>query len=118
MSDHNHTLSRPGSTVTVSVGGDVIARSENTILLSEVVRGRKLDPVYYFPQEDVALERLSPTETHTRCPIKGDASYWSYAHGAERLTDLVWAYLDPVEQSREIAGRMAFDTRRVSIEVT
>ena len=117
MDDHFHQLGRPKVRVTVRVGDEVVARSDRTILLKEFAHGKILDPVYYFPQEDVAVDKLTPTETQTHCPIKGDASYWTYSGGPDDEEDLVWAYVEPIEDSKHIAGRMAFDARRVSIEV-
>ena len=101
----------------VQLGDEVLARSERTIVLREFVHGKALDPVYYFPPEDVAVDKLKPTKTRTNCPIKGDASYWSYSGSAGPEEDLVWGYLEPIASSRHLAGRMAFDARRVSFEV-
>ena len=115
--DHYHQLGRPQVGVTVRVGDEIVARSERAIVLKEFAHGKILDPVYYFPQEDVSVDKLRPTETRTHCPIKGDASYWTYSGDAGAEEDLVWAYVEPIENSRHIAGRMAFDARRVSIEV-
>ncbi len=117
MDDHFHQLGRPNVRVTVRAGDDVVARSDRTILLKEFAHDKILDPVYYFPQEDVALGKLRPTETRTRCPIKGEASYWTYSGDAGDEEDLVWGYLEPIEYSKHINGRMAFDARRVSFEV-
>ncbi|MCH7565334.1 MAG: DUF427 domain-containing protein [Gemmatimonadetes bacterium] len=117
MDDHFHQLGRPKVRVTVRLDDEVVALSERTILLKEFAHGRILDPVYYFPQEDVAVDKLRPTETQTNCPIKGDASYWTYSGEARAEEDLVWGYPEPIEYSKHIAGRMAFDARRVSIEV-
>ena len=117
MDDHFHQLGRPKVAVTVRLGDEIVARSERTMLLKEFAHGKILDPVYYFPQEDVAVDRLRPTETQTHCPIKGDASYWTYSGDAGAEADLVWAYVEPIEYSKHITGRMAFDARRVSIEV-
>ena len=117
MDDHFHQLGRPKVRVTVRVGDEVVARSERTILLKEFAHGKILDPVYYFPPEDVAVDKLRQTETRTHCPIKGDASYWIYSGDAGAEEDLVWGYLEPIEYSKHINGRMAFDARRVSFEV-
>ena len=117
MDDHFHQLGRPKVRVTVRLDDEVVARSEQTLLLKEFAHGKILDPVYYFPQEDVAVDKLRRTETGTHCPIKGDASYWTYSGEARAEEDLVWGYPEPIEYSRHIAGRMAFDARRVSFEV-
>ena len=117
MNDHFQQLSRTNGRVTVRLGDEVVARSERAILMKEFAHGKILDPVYYFPQEDVAVDNFKLTETRTYCPIKGDASYWTYSGEAGVEEDLVWAYRKPIEESRHIAGRMAFDPRRVSIEV-
>ncbi len=117
MDDHFHELERPNGRVTARLGDEVLARSERTILMREFVHGKTLDPVYYFPPEDVAVDKLSPTETRTNCPIKGDATYWTYSGSAGAEEDLVWGYLEPILSSIHIAGRMAFDARRVSFEV-
>ena len=117
MDDHFHLLARPNGRVTARLGDEVLARSERTILLTEFAYGKTLDPVYYFPLEDVAVDKLKPTETRTHCPIKGDASYWTYSGDAGAEEDLVWGYPEPIDKSRHIAGRMAFDSRRVSFEV-
>ncbi len=117
MDDHFHQLGRPKVRVTVRSGDEVVARSERTILLKEFAHGKILDPVYYFPQEDVAVDKLKATETQTNCPIKGDASYWTYSGDPGAEEDLAWGYLEPIEYSKPIAGRVAFDTRRVSMDV-
>ena len=117
MDDHFHQLGRPKVRVTIRMGDEVVARSERIILLKEFANGRILDPVYYFPKEDVAVDKLTATDTRTHCPIKGDASYWSYSAIAGAEEDLVWGYPEPIEYSKDIAGHMAFDTRRVSMEV-
>src|ERR687886_79926 len=36
-------------------------------------------PVLYFPRDEVRMDLLEPTDHTTRCPWKGDASYWSVA---------------------------------------
>lgn len=114
--EHYHQLDRPRTTVTVRLGGEEIARSDRTILLKEV--GKQVyDPVYYFPPEDVRTDRLRRTETRTHCPIKGDASYWSYTEQNATHADLAWSYEDPLEYSEPIRGFLAFDPKRVTIEV-
>ena len=113
---HYHQLDHPSATVTIRLGGEVLARSNRTIQLKEVGR-RIYDPVFYFPPEDVVQECLNPTTTRTMCPIKGEASYWAYTGPGGTREDLVWGYGDPIEYSESIRGYLAFDSRVVTVEI-
>jgi len=57
----------------VKFNGETIVDSKHAILLRE--SGHL--PVYYFPPEDVRMDLMTPTELHTTCPYKGQASYWT-----------------------------------------
>src|SRR3954470_21617174 len=58
-------------------GGETVVDSRRTLILFE--QGHL--PVYYFPLEDVGEDLLEPTEKHTTCPRKGEASYSSIRAG-------------------------------------
>ncbi|MGV9347936.1 DUF427 domain-containing protein [Streptomyces spiralis] len=97
---HTITIERGTQHVRVVHDGQVLAESDRPLLLRETgcpVR-------YYIPAEDVRLDLLSPSETHTHCPFKGTASYWS-APGAE---DLVWSYPEPKPDVAEIKDHLCF----------
>jgi uncharacterized protein (DUF427 family) len=64
-------------------------------------------PVYYFPRHEVRLDLLEPSEKRTYCPHKGEASYWSIRAGERDVHDAVWAYLEPIDSARFLAGHMA-----------
>ena len=75
-------------------------------------------PVHYLPQKDIRLDLLRPTEHHTRCPYKGEASYWTIEVPAEngavrRSENAVWAYPAPYDEVPGLAGHYAFYTARV-----
>jgi uncharacterized protein (DUF427 family) len=70
-------------------------------------------PVYYFPPEDVRGDLLEPTDTSTRCPYKGDASYWSVRVGDRVVRDAVWSYQDPLPERTDIKGYFAFYWNRM-----
>jgi uncharacterized protein (DUF427 family) len=36
---------------------------------------------YYLPMDDIRMTALTRSETTTRCPYKGIASYWSVEAG-------------------------------------
>jgi uncharacterized protein (DUF427 family) len=42
--------------------------------------------VQYLPLEDVVQQVLTQTDTHTYCPDKGDASYYSVTTAVAAIT--------------------------------
>lgn len=51
---------------------------------------------------------LAPTDTHTICPWKGTASYFSVRARDQTNVDAAWTYLDPKSAASEIKDRVAF----------
>ena len=82
-----------------SWNGATIAESEQY----EVVEGN-----VYFPREAVRDEFLRPSATHTVCPWKGTASYFTLAVDGKENADAAWFYPDPKDAARNIAGHVAF----------
>ena len=99
--------------VRVLVDGQVIAESHRPWLLFET----GLPVRYYMPKVDVRMELLEPTGSHTACPYKGVASYWTAVIDGQRHEDLVWSYPYPLPESQRIGGLLAFYNDRVTIEV-
>ena len=79
--------------------GVVIAESADTV----VVEGN-----HYFPPESVKREHLRPSSTHTVCPWKGTASYYTLEVNGQTNPDAAWYYPEPKDAARNIAGRIAF----------
>ena len=79
--------------------GTVIAESDDTV----VVEGN-----HYFPVESVNRDLLRPSDTHTVCPWKGTASYWTIEAGGAANHDAAWYYPDPEDAAAQIRGRVAF----------
>jgi uncharacterized protein (DUF427 family) len=65
-------------------------------------------PIYYFPREDVRVDLLEPTDHHTRCPWKGEASYWSVLIGETVAENAVWGYPEPLDDAPPLADFVAF----------
>jgi uncharacterized protein (DUF427 family) len=84
--------------------GETVVDSRHPKLLHE--HGKL--PVYYFPEDEVRMDLLEPTEHSTHCPWKGDASYWSVRVGDRVAENAVWSYPDPVDEAPPLAGYMAF----------
>jgi uncharacterized protein (DUF427 family) len=100
--------------VTVKFGGMTIADSGEALRVEETSHG----PVYYLPEKDVRLDLMRPTEHHTRCPYKGEASYWTIevpgeAGSTRRSENAVWAYPSPYDEVSRLAGYYAFYPNRV-----
>jgi uncharacterized protein (DUF427 family) len=95
--------------VRVNFNGQTIADSKRAVLLRET--GHL--PVYYFPPEDVRQDLLTPTDLHTRCPYKGEASYWTIRVGDRVAENAMWGYLDPLADRADIKGFRAFYWNRV-----
>ena len=95
--------------VRVAVGGEVVAESARPLLLHET----GLKPRWYLPRADVRTDLLRPTDKHTRCPWKGEASYFSV--GDEE--DVAWSYEAPIPGCEQIAGAISFYDDRVELTV-
>ena len=86
------------------LGGETVVDSRHPKLLHE--HGHL--PIYYFPQDEVRMDLLVPTDKHTVCPYKGEASYWSVHAGGKVADDAVWSYPEPNDDAPPLAGYMAF----------
>jgi uncharacterized protein (DUF427 family) len=73
---------------------------------------------WYVPLDDVAPGVLEPTATHTTCPYKGVASYWTVVAGGRRAEDAAWAYPDPLAEAEPLRGHVAFLGEGVAVDVT
>ncbi len=95
--------------VGVVLGGVTIAETRQPRLLIET----GLPIRYYIPEQDVRVDLLEPTQTTTRCPYKGQASYWSARVGERVYKDIVWSYRDPLPACLPIASYLSFFNERV-----
>jgi uncharacterized protein (DUF427 family) len=95
--------------VRVEVDGVTVAESSSPRLLFET----GLPVRYYLPKTHVRMDLLTPTDTVSHCPYKGQAEYWSVASKA----DLAWSYATPLPESQKIAGLISFYNEKVDIYV-
>jgi uncharacterized protein (DUF427 family) len=79
--------------------GQVIAESDDIV---------KVDGNAYFPIDSVQKAFLVDSPTHSVCPWKGTASYYSLRVDGQDNTDAAWFYPAPKEAAAEIRGRVAF----------
>lgn len=79
--------------------GKVIAESTNT----RIVEGN-----HYFPPNDVDQKYLVKSDTHTTCPWKGKASYYSIKADGNMIKDAAWYYPSASEKAKNIENYIAF----------
>ena len=114
MASGHKITTTPGSAhIVVTVGGEKLAETDRPVLLKET----GLPTRYYLPREDVRTDLLRPTDTHTTCPFKGQASYWTAEVGGTAYEDVVWSYEHPIPAAAQIAGLMCFYPDRVEVTV-
>ncbi len=79
--------------------GAVLAESDRT----EVVEGN-----HYFPMDSIKKEYFKESNTHTSCPWKGQASYYSVEVDGQVNKDAAWYYPSAKEKAKNIEGYVAF----------
>jgi len=77
----------------------VIAESNQTVVVENN---------HYFPKSSVNAAFLTDSPTHTTCPWKGLASYYSLDVNGKVNTDAAWYYPDPKEAAHQIKDHIAF----------
>jgi len=95
-------------TVRVFVGDQLVAESDEVVRVVE----EGCPTRYYFPRAAVRTDLLERSDTATRCPFKGVASYFTLSVAGERLLDAVWSYEEPYEEHRGLEQRLAFYTEK------
>lgn len=77
----------------------IIAESDETI----VVEGN-----HYFPSSAIKTEHFQPSETHTVCGWKGEASYYNVVVNGEVNKDAAWYYPQTKDAAKNIENYIAF----------
>lgn len=78
---------------------EVIAESDETIVVENN---------HYFPLQSVNKEYLIESATHTTCPWKGEASYYTLEVDGRSNPDAAWYYPEPKEAAQNIKNYIAF----------
>jgi uncharacterized protein (DUF427 family) len=110
--DHPITITAAPYRLRVTFAGRVVADTKRALSLAEA----SYAPVIYIPREDVDLASFERTDHKTRCPYKGEASYYSIHAGDRTAPNALWSYEQPLEAVSAIAGYMAFYPDRVEVE--
>lgn len=95
--------------VVVQHGGEVIADTRRALRVLETSQ----PPAFYIPPDDIRMDLLVPTRSHTFCEWKGQASYYSVRVGDTEVDDAAWTYPRPVDAFAPIAHHVAFYAQKL-----
>jgi len=109
--DHPIRIEPNPNRVRVRLGEKVIADTRRALTLFEASYPR----VQYVPRADVDMSLLKRTAHATRCPYKGQASYYTIEADGRMAENAVWTYKTPIPAVAEIASHLAFYPNRVEI---
>jgi uncharacterized protein (DUF427 family) len=79
--------------------GEVIAESSKTVVVENN---------HYFPPESLHKQYFKSSNTHTKCPWKGTASYYTIKVNGKENLDAAWYYPEVSELAKSIKGYVAF----------
>ena len=99
--------------IRIVIDGVAVAESQRPVLLFET----GLPVRYYLPQEDIRMELLTSSRANTDCPYKGTASYWNVNISGDNCRNIVWGYLEPIDEVQKIAGLLCFFNEKVDVYV-
>ena len=105
---HTITITPASVHVVVVVNGEKVAESDRAMALD----GTRLPTRDYLPRDDVRADVLTPSNSVTTCPFKGQASYWSVDVGGTTFADLGVELRDPDPRGRGHQGAVLWLLQR------
>ena len=114
MEDKRHycVIDNYNRKLTLKYKDKVIAETTKALILKEV--GRSVyDPVFYLSKDDLQIALELEPERKSRCPLKGDATYWNITGD---FTDnyFAWSYEAPLPDAHKIRGYIAFNMEYIT----
>ena len=91
-------------TVIVKYQSEIIAQSADTIRILET----SSPPVFYIPQKDIEMSKLSDGTSTTLCEWKGYAKHWNVTAENKDFENAGWSYPNPFPGYEEIRDYIAF----------
>jgi uncharacterized protein (DUF427 family) len=76
-----------------------IAESDETVVVERN---------HYFPPEAINKNYFQPSDTHSTCPWKGEASYYNVVVDGQVNKDAAWYYPLPKDAAAQIKDHVAF----------
>ncbi|HZG24271.1 MAG TPA: DUF427 domain-containing protein [Chitinophagaceae bacterium] len=78
---------------------EIIAESNETIVVENN---------HYFPPGSVNRKYFSPSQKHTTCSWKGEASYYNVEVDGKVNAEAAWFYPEPKDAAKNIKDYIAF----------
>ena len=79
--------------------GEVLAESTETVVVENN---------HYFPPDSINKEYFKESKTHSTCPWKGTASYYTIEVDGKENEDAAWYYPEVSALAKSIKGYIAF----------
>jgi adenylate cyclase len=102
--DYGITVEPLAGEVSAWRGEHLLARSSNARVMYET----RLQPVVYFPVEDILAELIPALDRKTFCPFKGTASYDHVRIAGETIEHGAWCYHNALPEGKAVDGYVAF----------
>lgn len=80
----------------------------NGVVIAESDQCEVVDGNQYFPPDAVKTDYFKASDTHSNCPWKGVANYYSLEVDGQVNKDAAWYYPDPKDAVKNIKGYVAF----------
>ena len=80
----------------------------NGVTLAESDQTIEIEGNQYFPLSSIDRQYFKPSSTHTTCPWKGEASYYTIEAAGSKNPDAAWFYPHPKDAAKEIKDYVAF----------
>ncbi|MDT0689193.1 DUF427 domain-containing protein [Salegentibacter sp. F188] len=80
----------------------------NNTVIAESTDTKIVENNHYFPMSDIKEQYFKSSDTHTRCPWKGKASYFTIEVDKEKNEDAAWFYPSASKAAKPIENYVAF----------
>ena len=80
----------------------------NNTVIAESTETKMVENNHYFPPDSIKKEFFKESQTHSNCPWKGIASYYTLEVDGSKNPDSAWYYPDTSELAKQIKGYVAF----------
>lgn len=105
---------RSARPIHIHIDGMTLAKASSSVGVFET----GLPPRWYVDRTAISWEHLEAIELRTLCPYKGRTSgYWSADVAGQRIDEVAWSYDFPIRHLTPIAGLVAFDDSKVTVDV-